>query len=45
VRKGDKNFLDFSILGFRVLHFWSKNRKNLAYFNAVFRRNASEPGK
>jgi len=28
--KGDKKFLDFSILGFNYLHFWSKNRKNLA---------------
>jgi len=30
VRKGDKDFLDFSILGSNYLHFWSKNRKNLA---------------
>jgi len=34
VRKGDKNFLDFSIFAASYLHFWSKNRENLACFNA-----------
>ena len=34
MRKGDKNFLDFSILPSNYPHFWSKNRGNLACFNA-----------
>jgi len=42
VRKGDKKFFDFPILPSNYPRFWSKNHKYLAYFNAVFRRNAGE---